>query len=169
MSLSLRFDPPLSVVAQGLMRASERLVTAVEAEMREIAERARATAREKTPGKDLPDGWQVHRLEKAGAPSSFVLVNVDPRAYQLLELSDGRLTNLAEMLEYGTRPHEIKAKPGGTLAFFWPAVGAMVFAQSVHHPGTKPYAMIRTAYRQATGEARALGAVVGRVIGRGIL
>lgn len=36
----------------------------------------------------------------------------------------------------GTKPHEIKAKNGGVLAF--QMGGTMVYAKKVNHPGTKP-------------------------------
>ena len=38
-------------------------------------------------------------------------------------------------VEFGTAPHKISAKPGGTLAF--KMNGKTVFAKSVNHPGTK--------------------------------
>jgi hypothetical protein len=43
----------------------------------------------------------------------------------------------ASYVHEGTAPHEIRAKPGGVLAF--PGAGGdTVFTRSVHHPGTQP-------------------------------
>lgn len=168
MPLRIRIEPPITLLQQGLLRASERVIQAAEAEMAQIAEAARARAALRTPGTTLHRGWQVRRERGADGLTSFVVENTDPRFSQSVELSDGRITNLGEMLEYGTRPHRITAKPGGVLAFFWPAVGRMVFVKSVEHPGTKPYGMIRSAFSLAQSQAAGLGAVVGRVIGRDI-
>lgn len=39
----------------------------------------------------------------------------------------------------GARPHPIvPRRPGGTLVFFWPKVGRVVYFKSVSHPGNKP-------------------------------
>lgn len=43
--------------------------------------------------------------------------------------------NYAQHVEFGTRPHKIKAKPGGVLHF--KVNGRDVFAKEVNHPGTK--------------------------------
>lgn len=169
MTMRIRIDPPISLLQQGLLKASERIVQAAESEMAQIAEAARARAALRTPGKTLHRGWQVRRERRTDGLTTFTVENIDPRFSQLVELSDGRLTNLGEMLEYGTRPHRITAKAGGVLAFFWPAVGRMVFVKSVEHPGTKPYGMIRSAFSLAQSQAAGLGAVVGRVIGGGFL
>ncbi len=49
----------------------------------------------------------------------------------------------------GTKPHIINAKPGGVLAFNWPAgpTGGMFFAASVNHPGTKARPFLRDALK----------------------
>lgn len=173
MGLNIRIEPPITVFQQGILKASERIIAAVEHEMAAIAERARETAQIKTPGKVLPTKWKVTKSFPAGLGSpTFTVHNTDERFNRLVELSDGRLTNLGEMLEYGTRKHLIRAKtPGGMLAFYWPAVGRMVFVKNpkaVEHPGTRPYGMIRAAHITASGYAARMGAVVTRIIGRGI-
>ncbi len=38
----------------------------------------------------------------------------------------------------GTRPHVIRAKPGGVLRFNWPKAGGIVFFAKVNHPGNAP-------------------------------
>lgn len=44
----------------------------------------------------------------------------------------------AEFPELGTRPHDIVARAGSVLAFFWPKVGRFVFFHRVRHPGNAP-------------------------------
>lgn len=158
--ISIRFDPPLSLIEGRFGHASERLARMVEGELEKLAGDVRDVVAAATPGEQLPDAWAVRRQNKLAGAASFILENQDPRFDELVELSDGRLTNLGEMLEYGTRPHLIKAMPGGLLAFFWPAVGRMVFARSVEHPGTKPYAMMRRGYGIAVGGAARIAARV---------
>lgn len=43
----------------------------------------------------------------------------------------------SKFIEYGTRPHVIRAKAGGFLRFV--VGGRTVFAKQVNHPGTQPY------------------------------
>jgi hypothetical protein len=52
-------------------------------------------------------------------------------------------------MEQGTKPHKIKAKGGGYLAFFWPKVGKMVYFRSVNHPGTRPYRFLTKGMERA--------------------
>lgn len=53
-------------------------------------------------------------------------------------------------VEYGTKPHIIRAKPGKTLAFRMN--GTMIFVKSVKHPGTKAQPYIRPAREWAQRE-----------------
>lgn len=55
-----------------------------------------------------------------------------------------------EAVEYGTRPHTIRAKPGKTLAF--QMNGRTIFVKSVKHPGTKAQPYIRPAREWAERE-----------------
>jgi hypothetical protein len=59
----------------------------------------------------------------------------------------------APFVEYDTRPHEIRARPGGALRF--PVGGMTVFAARVQHPGTKGHHMFRARRRLGGGEPRA--------------
>lgn len=58
-----------------------------------------------------------------------------------LEVVVGSDLGYARMHHDGTRPHQIIAKPGGVLTFYWPKAGRVVSFRSVNHPGTKanPY------------------------------
>ena len=47
-------------------------------------------------------------------------------------------------LEYGTVPHIIKAKDASVLRWVNYSTGEVVFSTIVHHPGTRPYGMVRS-------------------------
>jgi len=47
----------------------------------------------------------------------------------------------------GTKPHDIRAKPGGVLVFVPKGGGNKIFAKLVHHPGTKPNNFLLKALR----------------------
>lgn len=51
--------------------------------------------------------------------------------------------NYAGFVHDGTRPHVIRARPGGVLAF--PGAGGTVYAASVRHPGTRPRPFLKNA------------------------
>jgi hypothetical protein len=52
--------------------------------------------------------------------------------------------------EYGSRPHDIRARnPNGALHFFWEREGRDVFFRSVHHPGTPAQPFMRPAVYMA--------------------
>jgi hypothetical protein len=53
----------------------------------------------------------------------------------------------AMVIEKGSRPHPIIAKPGGVLAF--EAGGRTVFARRVMHPGTQPRNVVRDGVLEA--------------------
>jgi hypothetical protein len=46
-------------------------------------------------------------------------------------------------VEYGTKPHIIKAKPGKVLRF--EAGGKVIYTREVHHPGTRPQPYVQPA------------------------
>lgn len=59
----------------------------------------------------------------------------------------------AKYVEFGTAPHEIKAKPGNTLSFM--VGGKRVYAKTVHHPGTRAQPFVRPSFEawvQTLGE-----------------
>lgn len=153
--LSIRFQHPVAQWRHRLDSLADQMAFTVNNGVRRIAENAAEKLRQKTPGDTLPQRWTVRRLDRPGGVGYEVL-NTDPRAYADVRLSDGRVTNLLEMLEYGTRPHEIRAKKAKALAFFWPAVGANVFVQSVKHPGTRAYGMVRIVATEAAQDVLAL-------------
>lgn len=63
----------------------------------------------------------------------------------------GPTANYGADVEYGTQPHEIRAKgvdAGGAKALFWE--GAAHPVRSVQHPGTAPQPYMRPAFEKAT-------------------
>lgn len=67
----------------------------------------------------------------------------------------------------GTAPHEIRAKNARALAF--EVGGELVFATSVHHPGTKANPFQETAYAAAYPRIQAALALVGEEIALALL
>jgi len=87
----------------------------------------------------------------------------DATTHKVVRLSSGRVvrienkTKTAVFLEWGTRPHKIRARKARALRF---AVGGKVlFRKSVNHPGTKPY---KTFYRATFTAYRSLGPLLER-------
>lgn len=54
----------------------------------------------------------------------------------------------APHVEFGTRPHKIRAKNGGALKFRWH--GRTVYLKSVNHPGTQAKSFLRRALREVS-------------------
>lgn len=69
---------------------------------------------------------------------------------QVIRTSRGSVVRLenrkphARPIDKGARPHVIRARGGGYLAFRGRG-GGMVFRKSVNHPGNRPYHFLRTA------------------------
>lgn len=116
---------------------------------RATAARAKSlTPRSDGPGPHIADGWRADVKFSPGEVDVKVH-NVEPRANEPLPLKSGGSTTLLRILEFGSRPHVIEAKPGKRLVFFWPKVGKVVYAQRVEHPGTRPYSMMTLASTEA--------------------
>ena len=63
----------------------------------------------------------------------------------------------ATYLENGTRPHEIVPRRAKALVFVVAGNGkrgGVVFAQKVHHPGTKPYRIMQDGLRRGIAQSR---------------
>lgn len=182
---SAQWTPGLRPIARGLPAFGKRVVRAVHRGLQANADLMVADLKRLTPRSDdtggvlassgvlgaidqafglepgsgdhVADGWTTRRAdEEAGADFAIEVYNENPRFDAEVTLSDGRVTSLGQMLEEGTRPHRIEAKPGGVLAFFWPAVNDFVVVKSVEHPGTRPYAMVTIATDAALDRATRL-------------
>jgi HK97 gp10 family phage protein len=53
----------------------------------------------------------------------------------------------ANYVEFGTKPHEIRPKPGNKVLVFQ-VNGRRVFTRLVHHPGTKPQPYVQPAFEE---------------------
>lgn len=51
----------------------------------------------------------------------------------------------------GANPHRITPRSAPRLVFYWPKVGAVVFARSVNHPGNAPNRYLTDALREVMG------------------
>ena len=90
----------------------------------------------------IADGWTVQHVEEPGSGRVTVqVVNENPRALAPIAVQGGGETSLLRILEYGSKPHEIRPVKAQALHFIGDT-GQSVFAQVVHHPGTEPYAMV---------------------------
>jgi len=119
------------------------------------------TKKKPYPG-HLAGGWILHTIGGSGKdriPLLGVIYNkyttdMTGKTLHRAKLKSGsgqaREYSLLQILEYGSRPHVIKPRGGFTLAgrrakalHFVTKEGAEVFTKVVHHPGTKPYGMVR--------------------------
>lgn len=105
----------------------------------------------------------VNRVAKAGIAVAHQVktyhdrtgtLSKETKANKVFANSDGAeaemvaATPYASLVEGGTKPHEIRAKGGGSLAFPG-SDGETVFRKVVHHPGTKPRPFMGPAYQKA--------------------
>ena len=129
--------------------------------MENIAKAAVKRLKERTPRSHedhdhIADGWTFRRVETPGLVT-FEVVNTDPRATEPLQLADGTVTDytLLEILEYGSKPHEIVPVNAPFLHFFARS-GDEVYAQKVNHPGTREYAMVAITATEAALDLKRL-------------
>ncbi len=118
-----------------------------------------------TPGVDLPRRWVIKKKGNAYGRSRL-LINMDERAYKPVKLKDGRQTNLLEMLEYGTRPHEITPVKAKVLSFV--VDGDRIFTKHVDHPGTKPYAFANKTFTSASIQVAMLQNRLSQMLRQGV-
>ncbi len=99
---------------------------------------------------------------RTGRTAGTIRASVDSPPGLVARGTVGSSDPVATYLEFGTRPHEIRARPGGVLRF---TVGnRVVFARSVRHPGTRPYLWLSRAVQEAKGPVeRAFDREVGEV------
>ncbi len=135
-----------------------------EAAARRVAE---LTPRSPGPGPHLADGWKASAAA-SGDDLTVRVANEDHRANEPIQLADGSEASytLLQILEYGSRPHEIRPATGDYLVFFSRLLGRMVYAKSVQHPGTRPYAMLGITRVQAAADMARLLAAARNVIRR---
>jgi hypothetical protein len=119
---------------EGLEAVARGLDTGVRLGIREGIDEAKATRRYQDRTGDLTDGLGS-QLTSGGI------------GYSGGEIA-GEMYAMAPYSRYvndGTKPHEIRAKKGGWLAWEAPQ-GDWHFAKVVQHPGTKPYGFMTVAF-----------------------
>lgn len=126
------------------------------------------TPRSDGPGPHLADAWATE-VEADRNELTVRVTNKDPRANEPIQLASGREApySLLQILEYGSRPHEIEPVNGEYLAFFSHLLGRVVFSKKVHHPGTRPYSMVAITRAQAQADLVRLLNAVRTVVRRG--
>jgi hypothetical protein len=97
------------------------------------------------PDGHIADGWTARVDETAPGVLAIDVVNTHPRATRKVTLADGSVQDytLLDILEYGSRRHEIRPVNAPALVFMGRR-GGIVSKQVVNHPGTQPYAMVAT-------------------------
>ena len=156
-----KWDPSAFAVANIIGQLPDDIRRVTIAGINNIAEASVQSLQSNTPGVNLPKGW-TKEVTETPAQYKQTVTNKDDRAYSPVKLLDGRKTNLVEMLEYGTRPHEITPKKAKSLRFV--VGGKTVYAKHVEHPGTRPYGMVRIAYIEAAVKMAKLQKAVSRLL-----
>jgi hypothetical protein len=128
-------DQAASMLEQGVVR---------------IAERVREHLEDHTPrfdpstkddyevalwdGEHIADYWQVNvrQQDRFRHVTMLDILNTHPRANKKI-----RGHNLLEMLEYGTKKHDIVPRLKPLLVFFYTRFATVVKRKIVHHPGTQ--------------------------------
>ena len=156
-----KWEPSAFAVANIIGQLPNDIRQVTIAGINNIAKGAVSDLQANTPGKDLPKAG-TSELTETPAQYKQTVTNKDERAYKKVTLRDGNQTNLVEMLEYGTRPHEITPKKAKALRFV--VDGRTVYAKSVEHPGTRPYGMVRIATIKAAVKMAKLQKAVSRLL-----
>lgn len=86
----------------------------------------------------LKDSWEIGKPYKIGNLLVIDIYTDDP---------------IAPHVEYDTRPHPIRAKPGSVLRFRSSKTGEVVYATEVMHPGTTGVHMLARACAEVAGDA----------------
>lgn len=123
--------------ARHLQRSAPYPMEEIRRGNREATDATRDAIKELTPKKE--------GLTAEGVVSAFRNVgSTEVEGYIKALPIPGRPENLFEMLDQGTKPHEIRPKQaknakGKPARLMFQIGGATLFRPGVHHPGTKPY------------------------------
>lgn len=168
-SLKAAWSPPLSSAIKYLKAVRDDLPKAIDKAVvgnatLMAADLKRTTPRSSIDRDHVADGWDVKTVRTEDGVVATV-ENTNPRFNDPVRLKNGGRTTLGLMLEYGTRPHRIEAKPGGVLSFYWPAIGRIVRTKAVEHPGTRAYGFMLNATEAAVARGDKLLNAAAKVIG----
>lgn len=110
---------------------------------------------------------QAHALVRTGTLRDNIGFDLDPDGMGATvgpdtgaRTPDGKPLNYGPYVEYGTRPHEIRAKDGGVLA--WQGAEGPAFARSVQHPGTTAHPFMAPAAAEVLPRFAAEVLAIGR-------
>lgn len=108
------------------------------------------------PDGHIADGWTARMDETAPGVLAIDIVNTHPRATRKLVLADGSVQDytLLDILEYGSKRHEIRPVNAKALVFM--GRRGVVSTQVVDHPGTQPYAMVATTEAEVAVDVKRL-------------
>ena len=143
-SLSARLRGAARFAAEGVIDGMTEIAFASVERLKERT--PRSTGRMDAEGNMVPttdhiaDGWAV-KIDSAGESVTVQVVNENPRALDPIAVKGGGETSMLRILEYGSKPHEIRPVKAAALRFIGDT-GDTVFAQVVQHPGTEPYGMV---------------------------
>lgn len=132
---------------------------------RRIAVRCRAAllekARDNSPVAEAPDGasrgeWLRSRggRRPGSLRDSWEEGELEVVSFQRIRVTVLTRDAVAAHQEYGTRPHRIVARRARALRFW--SGGAVVFRESVEHPGTRPLWMMHRAVEELRVEFRVI-------------
>lgn len=164
---SIQIDPQLRIEADRLGGLAKQVTGSLQRATLNLGalmadELRRTTPMSEEPGDHLADGWTTRPLDDVPKDADFGIEVHNPRDFEV-DSSHGK-TSLLNVLEFGSRQHKITPKDKSRLVFFWPAVGAIVFAKSVEHPGTRPYAFMLDATDNVLDRAAKLLDALARVL-----
>ena len=101
-------------------------------------------------GQDVQDRAKVQVGKRTGRLEQSIVKRFG-HADGDLEVLIGSDVDYARLHHDGTREHEIYAKNGRALSFYWPKAGRVVTFRSVHHPGTRPNKFLSEPLREVMG------------------
>jgi hypothetical protein len=99
---------------------------------------------------DVQDLAKVQVGKKTGKLERSIVKRVG-RIDGDLEILVGSELSYALIHHNGTRPHQIVARPGHPLTFYWPKAGRVVTFRKVNHPGTRPNPYLADPLRTVMG------------------
>jgi len=165
-----QFERDLRAKAAALQSVARDLGVALQRGIVGIGQASARRAAELTPrspgaGPHVADGWEAE-VTVDGADVSVRVHNADPRFTEPLELADGSRPGytLGDILEYGSRPHEIAPVKAKTLVFLSRLTGRVTRSKRVVHPGTRPYSMLALTKVAAAKDGAALMNALARVV-----
>src|SRR3990167_792457 len=167
-----KFDRELTLLDLTLKGLSRLADTHAFPGIQKIGQSARSKAAELTPeGRDprdvddppfTPEISERWVTDVDGATKTVVVTNDHLEGNEEFPTGKG---SILEALEFGTKPHTIKARnPGSVLLHFTDRTLTERFETKVRHPGNRPFGMLAGATTLALGEMTGLVERLARVV-----